>query len=287
MYRYRETVEIKKLTLNRFCQGIEELINELVEEIFVRDWDEDYITRKFLSQITQKLNGSQISDIENRVVFLTPFKLTKPVEQKFGDIAIIVNIEYGDGDNIEGIAFLEAKRKYKESRNFDAIKWEQLERIYSNAPHSQLLLYDFRDISEFASTGLVSKKSATASNPMTQLPVTKFVTVPINKAIQVKQKNERLYKLSLPISYQLGYRYMNGFDLDFKNDILSKVKGDFQKSYINTNLEIPSHLIYVSIIPDKNVKEEPRFDNKKERIALLPDTGIDGNLYTKIDKSDE
>lgn len=279
---YQNTVEIQKSNLNKFCQEVEELINELVQENYVLNWDEDFLTRKFLSQLTQRLNGSLITDLENRVVFLTPFKLTKPVEKKFGDIAIIVRIEFGDGDVIEGIAFLEAKRKYKESRNFDAIKWEQLERIYNKAPHSQLLLYDFRDISEFASTGLVSKKSATAGNPMAQLPVTKFVTVPINKAIQIKQKNERLYKLSLPISYQLGYRYLNGFDLDFTNEKLSQVKSDFAKNYENVDLDIPTHLIYVSIVPDKSVKEESKFYPKEKRMGYIPSTGIDERLYSKI-----
>lgn len=286
MYRYQDTVEVQKLTLNKFCQSIEELINELVQEIFVLDWDEDYITRKFLSQIAQRLNGSQIVDLENRAVFLTPFKLTKPLEKKFGDIAVIVNIAYSDGDQIEGIAFLEAKRKYKQSRCFDAIKWEQLERIYENAPHSQLLLYDFRDVSEFASTGLVTKKSATASNPMAQLPVTKFVTVPINKAVQVKQKNERLYKLSLPLSYQLGYRYLNGFDLDFNSEKLSKVKGDFEKNYVESDLEIPNYLIYISIVPEKSLKEEPKFDNEKKRFVIPPDAEVNESIYTRISKLD-
>ena len=282
---YRESVEIQKTTLNKFCQGIEELINELVKESVVLNWDEDYLTRKLLSQLKQKLNGSLISDLENRVVFLTPFKLTKPVEKKFGDIAIIVNIEYGDGDSVEGIAFLEAKKKYKESRNFDALKWEQLERIYDNAPHSQILLYDFRDISEFVSTGLVSKKNATASSPMAQLPVTKFVTVPINKAIQVRQKNERLYKLSLPLSYQLGYRYMNGFDLDFKNEKLAVVKADFAKNYENIDLEVPGHLIYIRIVPDKSVKAG-RYSTDKKRTSIEPDTGIDSSLYQQIKPND-
>jgi len=277
----QDSVEIQKTTLNKFCQGIEELINELVKEDYVLDWEEDTLTRKFLSRLRNKLNGSLITDLENRVVFLSPFKLSKPAEYKFGDIAIIVNIEYGDGDNLEGIAFLEAKKKYKESRNYDAIKWEQLERINKNAPHSQLLLYDFRDISEFASTGLVAKKSATASSPMTQLPVTKFVSVPINKALQVKMKNERLYKLSLPVSYQIGYRYLNGFDLDFKNDTLAAVKKDFAKNFTDVDLEVPEYLIYVSIVPDKSVKET-RFSDEKKRIGIVPDNGINGNLYTQI-----
>lgn len=281
-----KSVEIKKISLNKFCQEVEELINELVEESYVLDWNEDYLTRKLLSQLTVRLNGSLISDLENKVVFLTPFKLTKPLENKFGDIAIIVNIDYGDGDNIEGIAFIEAKRKYKESRNFDAIKWEQLERIFSNAPHSQLLLYDFRDVSEFASTGLVSKKGASASSPMTQLPVTKFVILPINKGIQVKQNNERLYKLSLPLSYQLAYRYMGGFDLDFDTNKLRNVKKDFGQNYEKVDLEVPSYLIYISLIAEKSVKEAKYDNSEKKRFGIIPESGIDEKLVTRIKPND-
>ena len=126
---YDESIELKKTTLNRFCQGIEELINELVQDTMILHWDEDHITRKLLYGLEQKLNGVVISDLDNRAVFLTPFKLTKPVEAKFGDIAIVVNVSYDDDDTIEGVAFLEAKRKYKSSSNYDALKWDQLERV--------------------------------------------------------------------------------------------------------------------------------------------------------------
>lgn len=278
---FQNETEIQKITLNKFCLGIEELINELVEESKVFSWQEDTITLKFLSQLRQRLNGSLISDMESRIVFLSPFKLRKANEKYYGDIGIIVEIEYGDGDKIEGIAFLEAKRKFKASRNYESLKWEQLERIHSNAPHSQLLLYDFRDISEFASTGLVSKKNATSSNPMVQLPVTKFVTIPINKAIQVKKKNESLYKLSLPISYQLGYRYMNGFDLDFTHDVLLKIKKDFEGNFIGLDEQVPKFLIWIKIVPEKSVKESKSSTDKK-RMGIEPTLEINSDLYGLI-----
>lgn len=281
-----DLVEIQKTSLNKFCLGIEELINDLVEANFILDWDEDTLTRKFLSQLRQRLNGSLITDHDNRVIFLTPYKLSKTVEKKYGDIGIIVNIEYGDGDKVEGMALLEAKRRYKDSRRYDALDWSQLDRIYKNAPHSQLLLYDFRDISEFASTGLVSKKNATVNNPMTQLPVTKFVVLPLNKAIQIKKNNERLYKLSLPISYQIGYRYLNGFDLDFLTDKLQEVKLDFAKNYESLNLEVPNYLIHINIIPEKKI-EEQRFTQEKKRMAYMPSTEINNNLYLEIKHSEE
>lgn len=282
-----ETVEIKKTTINKFCQGIEEVINELVEDVKILNWDEDHITRKLLSQLTTKLSGSLLSDMENKVVFFTPFKLRKGLEEKYGDIAIIVSIEYTDGDKIEGIAFLEAKKKYKDTGVYSAIKWDQLERINSNAPHSQLLLYDFRNISEFSSTGLVPKKSPTSTNPMIQLPVTKFVVIPTNKAIQVKVNNERLYKLSLPLSYQIGYRYLNGFDLDFGHKKLEQVKRDFAKNYEELILEVPEYLITVTITSEKNVKEDIlAMEGKKQRIVYVPETDIDDDLYIKIKPKD-
>lgn len=279
------SVEIQRMTLNKFCLAIEEVINDLVASSKALRWDENYITAELFARITTRLNGSLISDLDDKVVFLTPFKLGLSSEKKFGDIAIIVNIDYGDGDSIEGVAFLEAKKKYKASRNFDALKWEQLNRIYNNAPHSQLLLYDFRDISEFASTGLVSKKSGNATNPMIQLPVTKFVTVPLTKAIQVKKKNDRLYKLSLPLSYQIGYRYMNGFDLDFQHDILKEVKTDFENNFENIDSEMPNYLIYVSVVPNEKVEEVEDTDSKKRR-GQIPNTGINSDLYNKIEPSE-
>ena len=278
---YKDQVEIKRLTLNKFCQGIEQIINDLVQENLVLNWDEDYLTRKFLSELTKHLSGSLISDLSNSVVFLTPYKLSKPEEFKFGDIGIVARIEYEDGDIIEGISFIEAKRKYKESRKYDAMDWEQLERIYANAPHSQLLLYDFRDITEFAPTGLVNKKDATASSPMAQLPVTKFVTIPLNKAVKVRKNNERLYKLSLPFSYQFGYRYLNGFDLDYRSDILDQIKKDFSKNYINIEKQVPEYLIYINITSEKNIETEP-FSYDRKRYSIVPNTGINEELYLKI-----
>lgn len=277
-----EPIEVNKTTLNKFCQIIEELINDLVEESKILNWKEDHITLRFLSQLNQRLSGSLITDLDNGAIFLTPYKVSPEVEKKFGDIAIIVHIEYGDGDEIEGIAFLEAKKKDVKKRKYMAIKWEQLERIFESAPHSQLLLYDFRDISEFAPTGLVSKKSATSGSPMTQLPVTKFVTIPVNKVMEIKKKNERLYKLSLPFSYQLAYRYMNGFDLDYDHNTIKSIKDDFAGNYQSLELPVPEYLLHINIIPDKKLKEDKRNGDKKTRMVKIPPTGINPNIYNII-----
>ena len=279
----REELELQKISLNKFCQNIELLINDLVQENSALNWDEDFLTRKLLAAIKEKLDGSIISELGNKVIFLTPFKLKKTLENKYGDIAIIVKINYDDGDSLNGVAFLEAKRKYKESGHYDAIHWGQLKRIYGYAPHSQLLLYDYRDITDFAPNALVSRKNPTDSNPMLQIPVTKFVVAPINKVLQLKHKSEKLYKLSLPFSYQLGYRYLNGFDLDYNSTVLDAVKGDFEFNYENLDIPIPEYLLSIEVISEKGLEESNQNFYNKKKLFIKPKSDIN-NDYLEIKK---
>ena len=132
---------------------------------------------------------------------------------------------------------------------------------------------------------MVNKRKASESNPMNQLPVTKFVTIPINKSLKAKHKNEKLYKLSLPFSYQLDYRYLNGFDLNFDDEILDQIKGDFNKNYEVLELHAPLYLIYISIVPEVKLKESYQ-SSKKKKIITKPETPVDRGLYTRIRSSD-
>jgi hypothetical protein len=271
MYR-SETVELKKITLTKFCQEIEKIIKDVVDETSLIDWDEDHITRRLLHLMRVNLNGSQIEDLELRNIFINPFKLkSKKLENSYGDIAIVVKIEYKDGDTIEGVAFLEAKRKYKESGNFDALKWDQLERILSNASHSQLLMYDFKPITDFAPTGLENNRTTSGSNAMLSLPITYMTTAPIQNTLQLRKNNDRLYKLSIPFSYQLAYRYFYGFDLQFDEKMIRAAKGDISEQIKDL---YPSYVVFITIqqgqkIADKKNKEkfavqEPRLDVNTE-----------------------
>lgn len=49
-------------------------------------------------------------------------------EHKYGDIAIILDVGFKDGDRIKGVALLEAKIRYDNSNEYKAIETAQLER---------------------------------------------------------------------------------------------------------------------------------------------------------------
>src|SRR5690554_4811639 len=77
------------------------------------------------------------------------YKLKGTFENKFGDIALIVNINYRDGTSVNGAAFLEAKKRDWRKTTFGTMKLPQAKKILKNAPHSQYLLYDYEEITNF------------------------------------------------------------------------------------------------------------------------------------------
>lgn len=103
---------------------------------------------------------------------------------------------------------LEAKRRYEGVDTFNAIKFEQLERITDNLPLSKLLLYDYEDNCNF------------------HIPLdmkTKMVTLPAKICSTLEKKNLSLYKFSLPLSLQFVDRYFKALDLDFNESTISSV----------------------------------------------------------------
>lgn len=83
--------------------------------------NEDFITRSILKEIRNRLDSLVLGDLKERMqIEWLPYKLTGRAENKFGDIALLVNIHHQDGDAIEGVAFLEAKKRDAKKMNFGA-----------------------------------------------------------------------------------------------------------------------------------------------------------------------
>src|SRR5688500_14390552 len=96
--------QFNKMTLLRFSQTLEERIQEEIEDAYPTNWDEDYVTRRILVAI-KSLQLSQVevlSTINN--IFITAFKLKGNLENCFGDIALIIEMDYKDGDKLKGVA---------------------------------------------------------------------------------------------------------------------------------------------------------------------------------------
>lgn len=221
-----------------FLTEVERILQEEVKNSFPVNWDEDFITRSILRELGKRLNNAEIKDFKRRMTIeWTAFKQSGKPENKFGDVALLVNITYYDSDRIEGVAFLEAKKRSKNHTKFEAMEFAQLKRIHKNTPSSMALLFDYEDVTQFAHTEIFSERRSW----LTWKPSTCTVVVPINNILSVRKKDITLYKFSLPFSYQLFFRYFQGFDLELRKSPIRIAKG-----YANEK-GVPRYLVVISV----------------------------------------
>lgn len=129
---------------------LEKIFADNIRGNYSESYDENHITFCILNEIRKKFVHIEVDSYPGRISLAwRPWKLKGKYENNFGDIAILVNIIDNDGVEIQGVSFLEAKKRYRESGKFDAVKEDQLSRIYKNAPHAMLLFYDFQLIDDF------------------------------------------------------------------------------------------------------------------------------------------
>lgn len=256
---------LTKMTILKFSQTLEQHIQNEIKEAYPLNWNEDYITRRLVVTLG-RLSYSQVEVLSAfNNVFITPFKLAGKNENKFGDIAIIVDLEFKDGDKLKGVAFLEAKIRYENSNEYTALKFDQLERIFSNAPNARLLLYNYQHMSSLSPTGLDTKIGTSGILP--QIPVTYTSVTHLNTAIELKKKNDRLHKLSIPFSYQFSFRYLYGMDLEYDEEIINSAQG-----YLSNKYGMPNYVVIITVKPGKK--------DEKEVEELYPK--INQELYLKI-----
>ena len=227
---------------DRFRDDLEGAINSVIQRIVGDDlynWDEDYITQDLLVEYRRRFRNIEIK-IAKKTIHLdsNAYKLTNKLsaEEKFGDVALIVKIQYSDRA-VEGVAFLEAKKRTEKTRRFDAIKDKQLERIYKNAPHANLLLYDYESIHNDDDYKLQQLRGIKQHGSL------HAVTLPMNIAISSGLKNTKLYRFAHPLSHQILTRYFRGLDLDFQQETLDIARG------YNREAGSPQFLLVVSVTP--------------------------------------
>ncbi|MEJ5328499.1 MAG: hypothetical protein WHU54_09685 [Candidatus Bathyarchaeia archaeon] len=159
-----------------------------------------------------------------------------PEESTYGDIGILVRLTSWAGETIEGVGLLEAKRRDIGKGSFSAAKTKQLKRIVKNAPRSQLLLYDYENVSSCMDNWLVQckddffyRKRYYGQQYGISNPFTHAVCVPISVALSLDAYTTDLHKFGVPLSYQLVGRYFRGFDLEMNPDTVSAVKGNVER----------------------------------------------------------
>ncbi len=213
---------------SEFVRRVESLIKRAMLEDFPRSWVEDDITRRILRAFRHELGRIRIDDLNQPIVVQwDAYKLTKKMglEQRYGDIGVLVRTRTGTGDTIEGVGFLEAKRRDRTQGVYDALKTEQIRRIRANAPHAFVLLYDFAAISEHTDNihaALSLQTEATRSHASQR---THALVVPAGAVEALRTNTTSLNAFGIPLSFQLCARYLRGFDLDFSAAACSSIKG--------------------------------------------------------------
>jgi hypothetical protein len=257
---------LTNMSILKFSQTLEEHIQNEIDEAYPLNWDEDYITKRLCVSL-KRLEYSQVEVLNTfHKIFIKPFKLKGSNENKFGDLAIIIDLEFKDGDKLKGVAYLEAKRCYAKTNEYTALDFDQLKRIYTNAPNARLLLYNYQPMSTLAPTGLDTKQSAIGILP--KMPVTYTAVTNLNTVIKLNEKSDRLHKVSIPFSYQFSFRYLFGKDLEYDEDKIKAAQG-----YLNENIGLPAYVIMVTIKPGRK-------GEKTTNLLFNPD--INKELYAEI-----
>lgn len=240
-----------------FLTELEGILEEQTTDNYPEDWDEDFITRSILKEMRNRLTPVTVFGLRQRMkIKWFAYKQAGTQERNFGDIALLVEIQYQGGDRVEGVAFFEAKKRSVNKTVFSEIRFPQLRRINRNATHSMVLLYDYEDITQFADF------NARMGYPWSWFEwkaCTYSVVVPISIVLNKNKKDTSLYKFSLPLSYQLFFRHFQGFDLEFQRKTIDIAKGyDKQKG-------TPKYLVIASIALGK---AEPYTDISFNRDAF-------------------
>ncbi|QNU62906.1 hypothetical protein [Vreelandella titanicae] len=206
--------------LHEFTGHLEQTIRNSLSSISAHAWDEDHITYTLLKDLQSALKGSRFSGHDPRsAINWETYKLKGSYETDFGDIALVVNINYKDGSSVNGVAFLEAKKRDWRKTTFSAMRVNQAKRILKNAPRAQYLLYDYDEITGFLNGSLYSDEMEyyyfRRGLTVPFSPITRSVCVPLNLALTKGDKDTLLYRHGLPLSFVLSTRYFQGLDLEF------------------------------------------------------------------------
>jgi hypothetical protein len=221
-----------KLTLSfeEWLLRTEELISGAIAEIRKQHWKEDYASMKWMDALRTSLPHVEITDLGRPYAMAwDAMKLDGRRETNYGDVGVFVRIDYPNGVQVEGIGFIEAKRIYPALEVYDQLDHEQLTRMVNKVRYHRLGLYERTPIPE-AVFGLTGHGIASAFDHHAKLvqPGWRSVlaaVVPSTVALDLRgNRPSDLHPACLPLSYQLCARYLGGYDLETRADIVADVK---------------------------------------------------------------
>lgn len=226
-------------------KAVDETTRIALGKCYPRNWkDEDHLTRCMLSALRDDHSfvtiGKDNEIGKNTKCQWDVYKNTKEMgmEQKYGDIGVLVQLIFDSSKILEGVAFLEAKRIYHHptddsKSNFGALDRDQLERYSNNSPFHRTVFYDCqnRDAGYEAAA----------------------FTLPTKHLLAIEKDNREIYPYCEHFSYCLTNRYFQGYELDFNEKSVDAVKG-----FLDSNGGV--HYLIVAkatLNPDVELNPEP------------------------------
>lgn len=199
-------------------------------------WKEDFITAEILERLNELPVYSLRQEAGYKNVALESFKFSGNPEYAFGDVAVVVKVEFEKGKSIEGVAYLEAKRIYHKKKNeqcsFDSIDWGRLEDYASSSHAHYVMLYDVDLNSDIE---FICK------------------TILTRHFLEIRKNKRDVYPYCEYFHQLMCFRLFMGYGLDFDPQAVESAKGFGESNLFSKYLLTAT----VTHTPEPEVKLEP------------------------------
>lgn len=195
---------------------LEHIYREICAGSYPHEWDENHISFLLMKRLRKLFGNRRIQfNTWSKIVDWRSYKNRGKQERDFGDIALIVTIQFSTGEVLRGVACLEAKRDFR-SGNFESMDMSQLQRIHANLPYSHLLLYTH-------ATTELQLKFPDGNTWRSHFWVSPLNTAIVKLAQLNMSQNVDVLRTALPFSMFLSSRIFWGLDLDFREQVLQDI----------------------------------------------------------------
>lgn len=201
---------------------LETIFSEICNSSYQYEWDENHISFLLMKKLRELFSNKTIRFQDwSKIVDWRSFKNRGKQETNYGDISLLVTIQFTSGEILRGVVNIEAKRSY-DSGCFESVDLPQLNRIGSNAPYSHLILYSHNE------------EELQQKFPDDSTWKSHFWITPINTAMQMfsqtaKSDNWKILRTSFPFTMFLTSRIFWGFDLDFRDEVIKDIEDGMNK----------------------------------------------------------
>lgn len=211
-------------------EAVDRLLDKCIRDCYPRAWNEDHITYSWLSKLRDawpSLSPALYADVD---VSWDAYKMDGALEEDNGDVAFLIDMRFDNGNTLQGVGFLEAKRIYNSGR-FDQLKWKQLIGLEANSANHQLLLYDFDPLpTAFSQFESICYFDCDACGEEQELHCchgysekSSAIVVPSVHAIAYEEKGRILESIGYRLAEQITMRYFRGLDLNFDKNLVAEV----------------------------------------------------------------